>query len=260
MNARGSSPPKAMFVNSLVSSAVALMTAIWPQSAGSGSMPLRKFVQESLKRSRSSYSVFQVAVFYLAQLRWKQHHADLPCGRRAFLSALMVASKYLQDRNYSIKAWSTISGLKASELAANELDFLKALDWQVHVRPDVFDKWSRMFLDLASIARVQLETITKVDEFDLKHTVASTCIDNSTAKINTFVSTTIKDQPEKTDKGTRRRYYAAYPTPVLSDGSDIEDDQRDDDPTIGTIGKRSRNDEDNDDKALYETTKKARLV
>lgn len=179
------------------------------------------------------------------------------------MSALMVASKYLQDRNYSIKAWSTISGLKVSELAANELDFLKALDWQVHVRPEAFDKWSRMFLDLASIARVQLDTVTKVDEFELKHPVASTTttttttsIDNSSAKVNnTLVSATIKDQPEKTDKGTRRRYYAAYPTPVLSDGSDIEDD-----PPIGTIGKRSRNDEDNDGKAFYETTKKARLV
>jgi hypothetical protein len=33
------------------------------------------------------------------------------CGRRMFLAALILSSKSLQDRNYSARAWSKISGL-----------------------------------------------------------------------------------------------------------------------------------------------------
>ncbi|CAJ0829500.1 3967_t:CDS:2 [Entrophospora sp. SA101] len=36
------------------------------------------------------------------------------CGRRMFLASLIIASKYLQDKNYSNTAWSKICGLQTS--------------------------------------------------------------------------------------------------------------------------------------------------
>ncbi|CAJ0924033.1 3075_t:CDS:2 [Entrophospora sp. SA101] len=38
------------------------------------------------------------------------------CGRRMFLASLIIASKYLQDKNYSNTAWSKICGLQVEEI------------------------------------------------------------------------------------------------------------------------------------------------
>ncbi|KAI9799134.1 MAG: hypothetical protein M1826_005551, partial [Phylliscum demangeonii] len=56
-----------------------------------GLVPLKKFIQETLRRSRTTYSTLQVARASARALR---------CGRRMFLGVLMLASKYLQDRSY----------------------------------------------------------------------------------------------------------------------------------------------------------------
>ena len=64
------------------------------------------------------------------------------CGRRMFLAALILASKYLQDRNYSARAWSKISGLSTAEINQNEWAFLEAVDWKLHVPEPLFQRWS----------------------------------------------------------------------------------------------------------------------
>lgn len=148
---------KSAFVETLVDSAVLLIDTIWPGECLVGGMPLRRFIEETLKRSRSSYSAFQVSLYYLIcvkprvlELR-KQHQGGcdcgvLKCGRRTFLSALILASKFLQDRNYSMGAWSKISGLSTKELAANELQVLAAIDWNVFVPTSIYTKWTTILM------------------------------------------------------------------------------------------------------------------
>ena len=63
-----------------------------------------------------------------------------------FLAALILASKYLQDRNYSARAWSKISGLGTQEIMINELTFLKAIDWRLHISEVVFQRWTDLVL------------------------------------------------------------------------------------------------------------------
>ncbi|KAG0250841.1 hypothetical protein BG011_008051 [Mortierella polycephala] len=63
------------------------------------------------------------------------------CGRRMFLAALILASKFQQDRTYSNKAWSKISGLPVSEINANEIAFLSLIDYRLFVPQAVFQKW-----------------------------------------------------------------------------------------------------------------------
>ncbi|KAG0213514.1 hypothetical protein BGX28_004150 [Mortierella sp. GBA30] len=274
---------KANFVDCLVDTAAVVIESIWPQlpsqecTQKQKGLPLRTFIQETLKRSRSSYSTLQTALFYLYKIRNKVpcayikrrhghlHHthqmlsasqpaaglmtppasplhlqniADfsssniqgsdyfslrssqdckqvLPsplstcsmttaspasssgyspcsssspssttssptsssspvsvssttsssssststssssssqsnriiyCGRRTFLAALMVASKYLQDRNYSNKAWAKISGLSIKEINANELIFLKLIDYSLFVSHDTFVRWTALLV------------------------------------------------------------------------------------------------------------------
>ncbi|GAO18330.1 hypothetical protein UVI_02032820 [Ustilaginoidea virens] len=173
---RGGCPPalvrqsdrKVNFVDSLVDSSTQIVEAIWPLSSavcrnelGSKAvLPLRTFIQETLRRSRTSYSTLQVALYYLILIKPhvpkhnftteqpEDRHGDraLQCGRRMFLAALILASKYLQDRNYSARAWSKISGLNTQEVNQNEIAFLLAVNWKLHITDDVFQRWSEIVL------------------------------------------------------------------------------------------------------------------
>jgi hypothetical protein len=121
---------------------------------------LRTFIQETLRRSRTSYSTLQVALYYLILIKphvpkhdFTMEQPDdahsiraLQCGRRMFLSALILASKYLQDRNYSARAWSKISGLNTLEINQNEMAFLLAVNWRIHITDAIFQRWTDIVL------------------------------------------------------------------------------------------------------------------
>ena len=117
---------------------------------------MRTFIQETLRRSRTSYSTLQVALYYLIVIRphipkgdfsdlsveKAQERRALQCGRRMFLAALILASKYLQDRNFSARAWSRISGLQTAEININEFAFLDAVNWRLHISDTNFQRWT----------------------------------------------------------------------------------------------------------------------
>ena len=143
-----------------------MVEVIWPLSmvpsssaegtTGRCVLPLRTYIEETLRRSRTSYSTLQVALYYLILIKpfvpkrdfTMEQSGDCPanralmCGRRMFLSALILASKYLQDRNYSAKAWSKMSGLPVKEINANERTFLAKIGWKLHVAKPLFDRWT----------------------------------------------------------------------------------------------------------------------
>ena len=151
-----------------------MIEVIWPLSViscsrdtvlgGKNLIGLRTFIQEVLKRSKTSYSTLQVALYYLVLIKpfvprhdftmeqSEDSHASraMQCGRRMFLAALILASKYLQDRNYSARAWSKISGLKVFEINTNEMTFVTAVDWKLHVPEPVFQRWTDVVLKYSS--------------------------------------------------------------------------------------------------------------
>ncbi|KAI1203472.1 hypothetical protein F5X97DRAFT_330157 [Nemania serpens] len=159
---------KVNFVDNLVDSSTQIVEAIWPlasvfhrQEMGHKAvLPLRTFIQETLRRSRTSYSTLQVALYYLILIKphvpshdFTMEQPDdihavraLQCGRRMFLAALILASKYLQDRNYSARAWSKISGLATQEINQNEMAFLSAVNWKLHITDAVFKRWTEIIL------------------------------------------------------------------------------------------------------------------
>ncbi|OOQ82005.1 G1/S-specific cyclin Pcl5 [Penicillium brasilianum] len=163
---------KVNFVDNLVDTASQIVEIIWPLSAAAsrsdaatgskGVLPLRTFIQETLRRSRTSYSTLQVALYYLIKIKPHVPSHDftkeqprnqscmraMQCGRRMFLAALILASKYLQDRNYSARAWSKISGLNTLEINQNELMFLEAVGWRLHISEATFQRWTDLVLKL----------------------------------------------------------------------------------------------------------------
>lgn len=151
-------------LNENLDSSTQIVEAIWPTSSvicreevsNSSVLPLRTFIQETLRRSRTSYSTLQVALYYLVLIKDQLPERDftmeqtddchssraLQCGRRMFLAALILASKYLQDRNYSARAWSKISGLNTQEINQNEMAFLLAVNWNLHITEQVYHRWT----------------------------------------------------------------------------------------------------------------------
>ncbi|SPO00010.1 related to G1/S-specific cyclin pas1 [Cephalotrichum gorgonifer] len=162
-------PSQCLNLSPSADSAALLVEAIWPLSSvvcrneisNKAVLPLRTFIQETLKRSRTSYSTLQVTMYYLILIKphvprhgftMEQPSDDpssraLQCGRRVFLAALILASKYLQDRNYSARAWSKISGLHTQEINQNETAFLHAVNWNLHITSRVWKRWTRILLD-----------------------------------------------------------------------------------------------------------------
>lgn len=134
-------------------------------------LPLPLFIRETLRRSRTSCSTLQAALLYCLrcapavrkqriayQNMTRSEKADtaamvmseraglahpLLCGRRIFLASVMVASKFLQDRNFSNKAWSRLTGLPLKQLGLVEREFLSAIGWDLNVKQDEWDRWVR---------------------------------------------------------------------------------------------------------------------
>ena len=174
-----------MLTHSFQDTATEMIETIWPLSSYSCGAKiasteaeaknvsgLRTYVQELLKRSRTSYSTLQVALYYLIliqsflpkqdltkeQTRESHKRISLQCGRRMFLSALILAGKYLQDKSYSSRAWSKISGLGCTEINFNESEFLKAIGWRLHLPEELFTRWTDIVFKYSPARRSQSQS------------------------------------------------------------------------------------------------------
>jgi hypothetical protein len=149
-----------------------IIETIWPNQTmpilNSKVLPLRVFIQETIRRSRTSFFTLQLALYYLLRIKgavidFETKNPDwfdgpcnfgrtaskhpIACGRRMFLAAVIVASKYLQDRNYSNRAWAKISGLPVKEINANEFVFLNIAKYDLYVGDALFKRWSNVLLN-----------------------------------------------------------------------------------------------------------------
>ncbi len=121
---------------------------------------LSTFVQTILTLSQASYSTLQVALYYLVLIQTctpkdysTVEQLCLKSGRRMFLAALIIASKYLHDRSFSSRAWSEISGLKICEINASERAFIAAANWKFHIPEPVFRRWTDIILEHSTSPR-----------------------------------------------------------------------------------------------------------
>lgn len=60
-----------------------------------------------------------------------------------FLAAIVVASKFLQDRTYSNRTWAKISGLTAREIEQLERVFLRTIQYNLYVSEAQWTAWTR---------------------------------------------------------------------------------------------------------------------
>lgn len=166
-----------------------MIESIWQPNYRSNQdsvVPLRTFIQEVLKRSRTTYSTLQTALFYIFRSRpdfeaylirmrntkstgcWED--AYVSCGRRMFLASLVVASKFVQDKTYRNSAWAKIAGLPVNEVNAAERIFLNMIQHRLYIHQSTFERWHHLLhkhveaktlnkpTQLLDISTLQMET------------------------------------------------------------------------------------------------------
>lgn len=171
---------KQAIVNALVNATSILLTTLWyefnPKSSEESTKSLNVFIVTILRRSKLSNHTLQVALLYLLKLsavikngvksrvrnrRLSLRDNVLLCKKRTFLACLILAAKFSQDKNYSMKSWSVISGLPAKDLVANETVVLKALDYNLFINVELFTKWSNIVSYFVLISSRALKSATK---------------------------------------------------------------------------------------------------
>ncbi|KAG2207901.1 hypothetical protein INT47_010885 [Mucor saturninus] len=242
------------YVDALVDANALVIESIWkiPKMNTSSVVPLRTFIQEVLKRSRTTYSTLQTALFYLfrsrpeiklhierMQQQQSKWDAYVSCGRRMFLASLVVASKFVQDKTYRNSAWAKIAGLPVSEINAAERIFLNIIDYRLYISQPTFEKWHHLlhlhveaktlnqpnnlqdFSNLA-FAPVQLQDNSyspthSIDNSPVTPTCSPPHPKHHPPRWTLVLSPTNFLPPPVNEKNNRKRPYCYnYPLPVLS--------------------------------------------
>ena len=68
---------------------------------------------------------------------------------RLMLVSLMIASKFYNDIYYDNKTWSRIGGVSLEEINRLEHNFLRLMEYRVHIHVDRFINYVQLFLSYA---------------------------------------------------------------------------------------------------------------
>lgn len=108
-------------------------------------MSLRAFLERFFRYAHVSPQVYVVAYAYLDRLR-RGDAAVRVVGtnaQRLLTAAILVASKFVEDRNYKNSYFAAVGGLSAAELSSLELDFLFLMQFRLNVSVTVFQSYCR---------------------------------------------------------------------------------------------------------------------
>eukprot|EP00126_Sphaerothecum_destruens_P013338 Sdes_comp22826_c0_seq1m21213 len=95
---------------------------------------LSYFIRSLLVKTNSCSSCLVVALFYLKKLKAKFPNCGREgCAQRLFLSALLIACKYMYDESLNNRSWAILSGLSLSSVNTMELKLLKGLGYDMHI-------------------------------------------------------------------------------------------------------------------------------
>lgn len=102
------------------------------------------YVQKVLKATQISCTCMLLALYYIQRLRtaYPSIHASIGSEVRLFTTALVLANKYLDDNTFTNKTWSDVSSIPVSELNIMEMEFLSALDYNIHIPHTLYFMWT----------------------------------------------------------------------------------------------------------------------
>ena len=100
----------------------------------------RKFVSQVLSSTRLPSSTILLGLHYLAgRMTLLSYKGQYTYGNgsvhRMLTTALLLASKFLDDNTFQNKSWSEVSNISVQDLNTLELEWLAAIGWTMHVDP-----------------------------------------------------------------------------------------------------------------------------
>jgi hypothetical protein len=102
-----------------------------------------QYVTHMLHTTRLPSAMVAISLLYIHRLQ--QLNPTLVGHRgsefRAWTTACMLSNKVLDDNRFTNKTWSVVSGIPLRELNVMELEFMKGLEWNLEVRPKVWNGW-----------------------------------------------------------------------------------------------------------------------
>lgn len=147
---------KHQFNQILVNATLNLVKVLYPTSK----VNVRFFVVEILKRSKTSSQTLQVCCYYLYKLikriQLGEDCALPPCPKKLLLGCLILASKFNQDHNYSLKSWLKICGCKEDGAVFNlqtlrtlEVQCLQLLNYELCLNGKKYENWCNILVIFA---------------------------------------------------------------------------------------------------------------
>ncbi|KAM0844414.1 hypothetical protein ACQ4PT_057056 [Festuca glaucescens] len=115
-------------------------------------MGMREFLERFSRYAHVSPQVYVVAYAYLDRLRrgvgdgagaGTVVRVVSTNAQRLLTAAILVASKFVEDRNYKNSYFAAVGGLSAAELGELELDFLFLMRFRLNVSVSVFRSYCR---------------------------------------------------------------------------------------------------------------------
>lgn len=95
-----------------------------------------KYARHVIEKAQLSQTVVLTALLYIFRLRESTCvplYGAPSSEARIFIVALMTANKYVDDVSYTTSTWARMSDISSSELSKMETEFLRSLDFKLHV-------------------------------------------------------------------------------------------------------------------------------
>ena len=111
----------------------------------------RKYVLQVLSSTRLPSSTILLGLYYLAtRMTMLSGSGSYMTGNgqvyRMLITSLLLGSKFLDDNTFQNRSWSEVSNIPVGELNVLEIEWLVAVDWNMHITlddPQGFVLWRR---------------------------------------------------------------------------------------------------------------------
>lgn len=131
----------------------------------------RKWVHQVLCATRLPSATILLSMFYLSN-RMPMLVAEPKTDTHLFrllTIALVLGSKFLDDNTFINRSWSEVSGIRVDELNRLEMEWLNAIDYQLHRDPSEqqgWTSWSEHWKDYQSQAAARAGRPNKLSPID----------------------------------------------------------------------------------------------
>ncbi|XP_042509872.1 cyclin-U2-1-like [Macadamia integrifolia] len=106
-------------------------------------MTIQSFLERIFRYTRVGPPVYVVAYVYIDRLCQilSEFQITYRNVQRLLITTIMVASKFVEDRNYRNSYFAKVGGLTRKEMNKLEIDFLFLMGFKLHVNVSVFESY-----------------------------------------------------------------------------------------------------------------------